>query len=132
MRRRQVQIDGVRGFDRPLVIQWIAQPVDDAAFQRFAHRHLQGGAQRDHFAAGMNAMNFPQRHEQHVMIAESNHFGQRRAVVAGGFYPANFTDGGQRPFRFDDQADELDHAPVIADDLGCLHPAQQVFHPVGA
>jgi hypothetical protein len=80
----------------------------------------------------MNATQFPQRHEQNMMISESYHFGQRKAVMPRGFYPANFTDGDQRPFRFDDQANELNHPPVIADDLGCLHPAQQVFNPVRA
>jgi hypothetical protein len=55
-----------------------------------------GGAQGDDFAAGMNAVHFAQRHEQNMMIAKADHFGQREAVVPRGFNAADFADGRQR------------------------------------
>ena len=41
VRRRQTQIDGVIGLDRPAVIQRMAQTVNNAAFQRFPDRYPQ-------------------------------------------------------------------------------------------
>ena len=113
-----------------MFVERVAQPVQHPALQQLAHRHAQGGAQGDDFAAGMNAVDFAQRHEQDMMIAKSHHLGQGGAVVAGGFDAANFADGDQRAFGLDDQPDQLDHAPVIAQHLGLLHLAEQVLEPV--
>jgi hypothetical protein len=55
----------------------------------------------------------PERHEQDVMIPEADDFGERAAVVAGGFDAANFADGAERAFGFDDEADELHDATAI-------------------
>ncbi len=109
----------------------MAQAVNDAALERLADRHAQGGAQGDDFAAGMDAVNFAQRHEQHMVIAEADDFRQRGAVVPGGFDAANFADGRERAFRLDDEADELDDAAVVADDLRLLDAAEQAFEAVG-
>ena len=91
-------------------------------FKVLADRHAQGGAQGNDFAAGMDALDFAQRHEQDVMIAKADHLGQRGAVVAGGLDAADFADGGQRAFGFDDESDQLDHAPVVADHLRLSPP----------
>ena len=58
-------------------------------------------------AAGMNAVDFAQRHQQQMVVPKADDFRQRLAVVPRGFNPADFADRGERAFRFDDQADEL-------------------------
>ena len=78
----------------------------------------------------MDAVNFAQRHEQDVMVAETDHFGQGGAVVAGGFDAADFADGDQGAFGLDDQADQLDDAAVVAEHLGLFDAAEEVFEPV--
>jgi hypothetical protein len=75
----------------------------------------------------MNAADFAQGHEQNVMVPEADDLRERRAIVPGGLDPANFADGGERPLGLNDQADELDHAAMIADDLGFLNSAQQAL-----
>src|SRR5581483_9291002 len=107
------------------------EAVNHAAFQGFADRHAQGSAQRDDFTAGMDAVNFTERHEQNMIISEANDFGQGGPIMPGGFDAADFAHGSQRTFGLDDEADELDDASLIANDAGFLNPAKHAFEAVG-
>ena len=113
----------------PEIVERLAQAVNDPALEPLANRHAQGRAQGNDFAARMDALDFAQRHEQDVVIPKTDNLGQRGTIVARGFDAAVFTDAGERAFRLDDQADELDHATVVADDLRLLDAAQEALHP---
>src|SRR5581483_2212435 len=129
VRRQKIQTDRVVGLNRPEVIQRLAQSIDHTALEAFADRDTKRGAERDDFAAGMDTAQFTQRREEDVVIAEADHLGERGAIVAGGFNAADFPDGGERTLGFNDEPDKLDHAAVVANDLGALDPAQKGFHP---
>src|SRR5438067_1054662 len=72
----------------------------------------------------MQAVNFPKGHEQQVMVAEADHFGQRHTLVASRTNPADFADGGEGSFGFNHQSGQLNDAPAIFQDT-------EVFRPVG-
>ena len=110
VRRQQVQFHGLLGLNRAETVNRPAQAVEHAALERVAdadaHRRAGGGD----FAAGMDAVQFAQRHEQQMMVPKTDDFGERDAVVPGGFNPADFADGGDGAFGFDDQPDDLHDA----------------------
>jgi hypothetical protein len=110
MRRRQVQFDGLLGLNRSQAVNRPSQAVEHAALERGANADAHWRAGGGDFAAGMDAVQVAQRHEQQVMVPKADNFGERDAVVPGGFDPANFTDGGDGALRFNDQPDDLHDA----------------------
>ena len=130
MGRLEVQGDVLGGLDGALFVERIAESVKHTALQLLADGDAQGGAEGDDFAAGMDAVDLAQRHEEDVMVAEAHDFGEGGAVVARGFDAADFADGDEGAFGLDDQADQLDDAAVVAEDLGLLDAAEEVFEPV--
>ena len=77
----------------------LAQAVDDPALEGAADRHAQRRAGGDDFAAGMDAVDFAQRHQQQMMIAEADHLGQRRAVMPGRLECGTLRPRRQRALR---------------------------------
>ena len=108
------------------VVERAAEGVDDAALEAFADGDLEWRAEGDDFAAGVNAVNFAERHEQHVAAAEADDFGERRAVVARGFDAADFADGGERAFGLDDEADELHDTAAVLERARLAHAIEGV------
>lgn len=113
VRRWQHGADGALGEDGAEVVERRAEGVDDAAFQTFTNGHLERCAEGDDFAAGVDAVDFAERHEEDVAAAEADDFGEGRAVVARGLDAADFADGGERAFGLDDEADELHDAAAV-------------------
>ena len=70
------------------------EPLPDATVTEKLERAAEGG----NFAAGMNAVNFAERHEEQVMISESDDLRESDAVMAGRFDTADFADGSERAF----------------------------------
>jgi hypothetical protein len=56
--------------------------------------------------------------------SEADDLGEGGAVVPGGLDAAEVADGGEGAFGFDDEADQLDDAAVVAEHAGLLHLAQ--------
>ena len=74
-----------------------------------------GRAQGNDFAAGMDAVGFAQRHQKDEVVPEAYDFGERAAVVTGGFDATDFADGHERAFRFNDQPDDLSYKATVLD-----------------
>src|ERR1043166_321802 len=47
-----------------------------------------------------------------MMISKTNDFSERVAIIVGRLNAANFSNCGHWTFRFDDETDELHHAPA--------------------
>jgi hypothetical protein len=92
-----------------------------------AHGQAGGGD----FAAGMDAVQFAQRHEQQMMIPKPDNLGERDAVVPRGFNPANFTDGGDGTLRFNDQPDDLHDAAARLRDARLAHALKRCVKTFG-
>ncbi len=135
MRRAQMQADGMFRDNRAKVVQRIAEAVNHAALQRAANGHAQRRTGGDDFRAGGDAVDFAQRHQEQMMVAEADDFRQRLAVVPRRLDPAHFAHRGQRAFGFDDEADELDdaaagfrHARLAHAAGGGLQPGQRTWN----
>ena len=60
------------------------------------------------------------------MISKADHFREHvAAFVIGGFDAADFADGGGGAFRFDDETDQLNHAPAGFSDVRAAHAAER-------
>src|SRR5262245_32372842 len=79
----------------------------------------------------MNAMQFAERHQEQMMISEPDDFSERGAVMPRGFDAANFTDGGDGAFGFDDEADDLHDAAATFGDARGTHALQRGIEAVG-
>ena len=102
-----------------------------AAFERVADAHAQRRAGGRDFAAGMDAFQFAQRHQQQVMIPKTDDLGERDAVMPGGFNPADFADSGDGTLRLDDQPDDLHDAAARLRDPRLAHALQRGVKPFG-
>ena len=98
------------------VVQGFAQAADHTSHQARSNRNFQWLAQRHHLAARMNAVHFAQRHQQNVMIAKSDDFGQRGNVVLRGLDPANLANGRERALGLDHKTDQLNDTPASLGD----------------
>ncbi len=131
MRRHQVQFNGMFGLNRPQTVNGPAQAVEHAAFQGVAdadsHRRAGGGD----FAAGMDAMQFAQRHQQQMVVPKPDDLGERDTVVSRGFDAADFPDGGDGAFRFDDQPDDLHDAAARLGDARRAHAPERGVEATG-
>jgi hypothetical protein len=78
----------------------------------------------------MNAVNFPERHQEQMMISEAYNFRQRFAVLSCRLNPANLAHRGQRTFRLDDKADELHDAPARLGDTRLTYAPGGVLQPI--
>jgi hypothetical protein len=92
-----------------------------------AHGQAGGGD----FAARMDSVQFAERHEQQMMIPKADYLGECDAVVPRGFNPANFADGGDGTFRFDDQADDLHDAAACLRDARLAHALKRGVETFG-
>jgi len=79
----------------------------------------------------MNAANFPERHQEQMMISETNDFSERFAIAMGGLDAANLANGGSGAFGFDDEADQLHHASARFRDASRAHAFERGIQPVG-
>jgi hypothetical protein len=66
----------------------------------------------------MNPAHFAERHQQDVVISETDDFGECASVVSCGFDTADFAERGERAFGFDDESDDLYHATTVLEDAG--------------
>ena len=131
MRGQQIQRRKLGRVQWPATVQRMTETIEDAPHQGVAHRRLQRAAQRDDVAAGMDAVRLAQRHEEDVMPAKADDFGKRAAIVPRRLDAADFADRRHRPFRFNDQPDELHHAPAILEDARLPGALKQMIEAGG-
>ena len=74
MRRTQIQADEMIRDNRAVAVNRISQAVNHAALERAADGHAHRRAGGDDFAAGMNAVQFAERHQQQMMIPKADDF----------------------------------------------------------
>jgi hypothetical protein len=78
-------------------------------------QHLRSDRHRRHVpfhhdtAARADALHFTQRHQQHTILAESDHFCHDGAMAALTGDLADLSDRGERPRGFNDDPDGLGH-----------------------
>jgi hypothetical protein len=61
----------------------------------------------------MDTAHFAQRHQQNVVVSETDNLRERAAVMPRGFDATDFTDSAERTFGFDDESNELNHTATI-------------------
>ncbi len=133
--RKRVDRVLVDGLDGPLVVDGVAQAVDDPPEK--GRSHPQGrllAADRDD-AAKPHPPEFPQRHEQGLVLAEADHLGGYGGVPLG-VHLADAADRGLRAEPLDHEPHHLGHLPVETHRLGRLDHRQVAcqinphrFHP---
>src|ERR1019366_4555615 len=103
-----VEVVGLARFDRGTVVHRFAETIDDTAEQ--SRTHLDAGllAARRQGIAQLQAVNFFQRHGEHVAVAETDDPGANRPA-AGRAHFAKIADGDAGTARFHQQADHLGH-----------------------
>jgi hypothetical protein len=72
-----------------------------------------------------------ERHEQHVVVSETDDFGESALTREVGFDTTDVTDGGEWSFGFGDEADELDDAAVVTVDGGLPDSTEGGLETVG-
>jgi hypothetical protein len=75
-------------------------------------------------------MRFPQRHQQQVVIAKTDHLGQRDGVMPRSFNADHFAHGRRRTLRLNDQTNQLCHASTRFSDPGGLNAMESRFDGV--
>jgi hypothetical protein len=90
---------------------------------------LSATSNRNDGTAGLNAVNFTQRHQKHAITAKSYHFGQNW-LAAAWFDPANITDRADWPGRFNYQPDQLRDVPSFFEQRSFFDPMQKRCEPI--
>jgi hypothetical protein len=79
----------------------------------------------------MDAVDFSQRHQQHVLVPKTHDFRQSASIMAGGFDPTDFADGNKRAFRFNHQPNDLFDEATVLHQPGLAHAPEQMTEAMG-
>jgi hypothetical protein len=90
-----------------LAVDRVAEAVEHAAEQAGPHVHAEGAAERLYAAAGVQALHFAERHEQHAALVEAHHLGEHGAVARVTGHAAERAESGVEPGGLEH---ETDHA----------------------
>src|ERR1035441_771871 len=88
--------------DWAVAVNWIAEAVNHAALERAADRDAHRRTGGNDFAAGMNAVQFAERHQEQMMIPKTDHFREHVRLAARRLDAHDFAQSGERTFRFHD------------------------------
>src|SRR5205807_599887 len=101
------------------------------AFHGITDRTSKWPTQSGHFAAGMNAVDFSEGHEKQMVISEPHYLGQSGVFLASGIDPADFSQGGEGAFGFDDQSGKLNDSAAVFHDTHLFGPLNQTLQAIG-
>src|SRR5579871_4603707 len=95
----------------------MSQSVQHASQQLIGHADFQRFTQADDFAAGADAHQIAQRHNQHLVVSETYDFGEHGFGGALILNMTRFTDSHVRSERLDHDADYLANLAVLPDEI---------------
>ena len=109
------------GLERRPAVDGIAEPVQDAPEEIFAHGHGMDFPRRDDFGCGRNALQIAERRQQGHLLHEAHDLGPERPVLPRVAQDAQFADLHPRHHGPDDGPHDLLHAAPHLHRGGRLH-----------
>src|SRR6185437_6466896 len=106
VRRLGRQWNTVREFDRPLVIDRMAESVENATEQRWTDVDTERAAEGLHEASSVQAIELAERHQDDVVLVKSDDFGEHRSVVRQARDTAQLTDAHVDSRGLDDETND--------------------------
>ena len=130
-RRRRIGLQRIVALakERPLVVDRLAETVEDASQKFRPDLHLQGLLRRNHLAPRAYALHLADRHQENMAVTEAHDLGRNRLdMQEARLHVAKLAHAYVRPCRLDDEPDDLHDLAAHLDRLTGIGGIEELLH----